>query len=125
MPHLASNQTKTLEQELTAVLRHYCSAIRLPYAPDVVLNNENGFYGEDAEELIYAAAKCVGLSKNKIDKDFPYDTYFGQEQNIALWPFTLIGYLFRRRSRPAHNSLTAQEFILLMIGMCDDLDVSR
>jgi hypothetical protein len=104
----------TAEEKILSAIRNACEALRLPFTPDVVLNGKRGFFGEDAEALIYAAAGAIGLSRNIVDEQFPYHVYFEPESSVSAWALT-------RRSTPPAQPLTARQLanILLEIGPKD------
>lgn len=100
----------TEEEKILAAIRIECEALRLNFTPDVVLNGERGFFGEDAEALIYAAADAIGLARNIVDERFPYDVYFEPERSVSAWPFA------RRSTKPV-PPLTARQLAEILLGM--------
>ena len=68
--------------------------------------------------MIYAAADKISLSRDEVERFFPYGTYFEPEISLSMWPFLLVKRLFTPRWQPpAYQPLTAQGFADLLIQL--------
>lgn len=104
----------SLQDTVLQVIQQHCLTQRLPYAPDMLINGRPGFSGEEAEDLIYAAAEKIGLTREEVEHSFPFGTYFEPETSLSLWPVLLAGRLFRQS--PTYQLLTAVAFAELLVS---------
>ena len=101
-----------IQEAVLAVVREHCAIQRWAYTPDMIINGRPGFAGEEAEELIYAAAAKIGLTQEEAERSFPYGTYFEPQISLSFWPFLLVQRLFRRPT--TYQPLTARGFAELL-----------
>ena len=108
----------TDRDQVLAIIRDHCIGMRITYDPEMLVNGDKGFYGEDAEDLIYAAAERINLPRDEVDRRFPYWKYFEPEAGPAMWPFQLVKLLFKPRFiPPTYEPLTAAAFADLMVSL--------
>jgi hypothetical protein len=77
--------------EILEAIAAQCEAIRLLFSSGMALSGKDGFYGEDAEALVYAAAAAAHLPRDIVDAHFPFATYFEPETKLSAWPFSWFG----------------------------------
>ena len=106
----------TDEDGVLEVVRKYCEYINVTYKPDVVVNGREYFYGEDAEDLINAAADRIGLAREEAYRRLPYAAYFEPEINPLLGLVLLSRRIFRRPD-PQRPPLTALAFARLLANL--------
>lgn len=78
----------------SSVLAQKMEDLGLGNKPDRVINGKEGFTGEEAEELIEAMAEAIGLPIDKLQRNFPFSTYFEPEFPLLFAPIIFIRRLF-------------------------------
>jgi hypothetical protein len=114
----SGSRMRPIEDDVLDVVRKYCKDNDRTYGPDIVLNSSEYFYGEEANNLINAAADRIGLAHEEAYRGLPYATYFVPER-IFNFPTLILIILAKRifgleKQRPP---LTALGFARLLADL--------
>jgi hypothetical protein len=108
----------TVEDDVLDVVRKFCEDIDVTYTPDVVVNGRAYFLGEDAEDLIYAAADRIGFPRAEVHRHFPFGTYFEPETPFSpLLGLLLLAKRIFGRPELQRPPLTALAFARLLADL--------
>jgi Leucine-rich repeat (LRR) protein len=112
----SGSRVRPVEDDVLDVVRKYCKDNDRTYGPDIVLNSSE--YGEEANNLINAAADRIGLAREEAYRGLPYATYFVPER-IFNFPTLILIILAKRifgleKQRPP---LTALGFARLLADL--------